>query len=79
MISLLGSRGKAEDLGLDRQDTEAEGCYLNPSSQQSKRVSPMLPIPQNISHEKTPWFAISQVKKQTIVHHSFTASVEGQG
>ena len=52
MIWLLGSRVRLRALALTRPDTEAEGYYLNPSSQMSKLVSPMFTTLKSISHKE---------------------------
>lgn len=63
MISLLGSRVRLRSLALTRQDTKAESCYLNPSSQLSKLVLPILTVLKNISHKQND-AAASQTKKK---------------
>lgn len=79
LISFPGSSRRLRSLALTRQDTEAEaeGCYLNPSSQLSKSVSPVFTIPTKISHKQND-AAASQTKKQTVVHHNLMALSEGQ-
>lgn len=63
MISLLGSRVRLRSLALTRQDTKAKSCYLNPSSQLSKLVLPILTVLKNISHKQND-AAASQTKKK---------------
>lgn len=52
LIRLLGSRVRMRSLALTRPDTEAEGYYLNPSSQMSKLVSPMFTMLKSTSHKQ---------------------------